>query len=122
MNEPVSYATAAGGVASYAAGQAIGTFLGAAPEAFALGLVGAFAVCAWQESFDQPRKTYAGIFLAMLVAGYGSPAAVATISHYFPFLSADLLLYAMPLAIGVLVPVIGPSGIRWLKGKVGGDK
>ncbi|HKF94121.1 MAG TPA: hypothetical protein VKB96_05880, partial [Gammaproteobacteria bacterium] len=78
MAEPITHAAAIGG-AAYVSGQTValyhnGQFMGAAPEAFILGLLGAFLVCAWQEGFDKPKKTYAGIGLAMLMAGYGSPA------------------------------------------------
>lgn len=124
MAEPISHAAIAGGLA-YAAGQSFalqhGQFLGAAPEAFVLGLIGAFAVCAWQDAFDKPRKTYAGIFLTMLIAGYGSPAVADAISHYFVFLTKENLFFILPLLIGVIVPILGPVGFTWAKKKWGSD-
>jgi uncharacterized membrane protein YeaQ/YmgE (transglycosylase-associated protein family) len=126
MAEPLSH-SAIIGLTAYTTGQTLAlhaqqnvpeaSFLlfGASPEAFILGLIGAFAVCAWQDDFDNPRKTYAGIFLAMLLAGVGSPAAATVVTNHVGYIKESQLLYILPLLIGVLVPVVGPSIFRWLK-------
>ena len=123
MAEPITHAAVIGG-AAYVSGQTVamyhdGMIMGAHPEAFILGLLGAFLVCAWQQGFDKPGKTYAGIGLAMLMAGYGSPAAAVAINHLLPFLTVESLFYIMPLVIGVIMPAGLPLAIRWATNKFG---
>lgn len=126
MSDPTTVANAAGGAAAYAVGQSValtssGLLLGARPEAFILGLVGAVAVCAWQELFDKTQKTYAAVFLSMLLAGYGSPVAANIIHQQLPYIDPESLFYLMPLLVGALVPVAAPVAFKYLRKTFGGE-
>lgn len=122
MNEPA--ATIVVNAAVTASTTAGGFFvMGASTNAIVLGFIGAFAATMWMGEFDQPKKTYGGIAVGMLLAGWGTPAATdfALAHEVISKISAENIKLLMPLVIGASIPLFGAPLVamlrRWLGAK-----
>ena len=112
------HATAAGAVAGSIIASPAGLY-GADPVALILGLIAATLVSFGMSEISSKPRAASAVCLAGLLAGFGSPTALASISSAYPILA--LTESAVPL-LGILIGALSPSLVpliiaaaqRWL--------
>lgn len=95
--------------------------LGAHADALIVGLIAAAFATFWLESVDSKIKSGSAVMLSSLLAGYGSPVAVAYASASVPAIAStgDVLRLLCAAVIGVLVTALLPASVNVFKKKIG---
>jgi hypothetical protein len=119
MSDPITNAAVVGVTTVTIAATVPATtyWLGAAPAAVILALVGALVAAMWQDDFNQPRKTWGGILFGMLIGGWATPAVLdLLVTHeYLNKISAENMLRFLPISLGAAVPLVGAPLLEKLR-------
>lgn len=99
-----------------------GSLFGAQIDALLLGMFSAIFVSIWLPTVNDRVKAAAAVGMSSLMAGYGSPVAVAWVASDQAALSAagSPLRLLMAIAIGAACPTVVPVAIARLQSVVGG--
>lgn len=99
-----------------------GSLLGAQLDALLLGMCSAIFASIMLPSVNDRTKAAAAVALSSLMAGYGSPVAVAWVASDQAALAASgsPLRLLMAIAIGAACPTVVPVAIARLQSVVGG--
>lgn len=99
-----------------------GSLFGAEIDALLLGMFAAIFVSIWLPTVNDRIKAAAAVALSSLMAGYGSPVAVAWVVSDQAALSSSgsPLRLLMAIAIGAACPTIVPVAIARMQSFVGG--
>lgn len=99
-----------------------GSLFGAEIDALLLGMFSAIFVSIWLPAVNDRVKAAAAVAMSSLMAGYGSPIAVAWVSSDQAALAAtgSPLRLLMAIAIGAACPTVVPVAIARLQSFVGG--
>lgn len=99
-----------------------GSLFGAEIDALLLGMFSAIFVSIWLPTVNNRVKAAAAVAMSSLMAGYGSPVAVAWVASDQAALAASgsPLRLLMAIAIGAACPTIVPLAIARLQTIVGG--
>lgn len=99
-----------------------GSLFGAQIDALLLGMFAAIFVSIWLPTVNDRIKAAAAVALSSLMAGYGSPVAVAWVASDQAALAASgsPLRLLMAIAIGAACPTVVPVAIARLQSVVGG--
>lgn len=99
-----------------------GSLFGAQLDALLLGMFSAIFVSIWLPTVNDRIKAAAAVAMSSLMAGYGSPVAVAWVASDQASLAASgsPLRLLMAIAIGAACPTVVPVAIARLQSVVGG--
>lgn len=99
-----------------------GSLFGAQIDALLLGMFSAIFVSIWLPTVNDRIKAAAAVAMSSLMAGYGSPVAVAWVASDQAALAAygSPLRLLMAIAIGAACPTVVPVAIARLQSVVGG--
>lgn len=99
-----------------------GSLFGAQIDALLLGMFAAIFVSIWLPTVNDRIKAAAAVAMSSLMAGYGSPVAVAWVASDQAALAASgsPLRLLMAIAIGAACPTVVPVAIARLQSVVGG--
>lgn len=99
-----------------------GSLFGAEIDALLLGMFSAIFVSIWLPTVNNRVKAAAAVAMSSLMAGYGSPVAVAWVASDQAALAASgsPLRLLMAIAIGAACPTVVPVAIARLQSVVGG--
>ena len=99
-----------------------GSLFGAEIDALLLGMCSAIFVSIWLPTVNDRVKAAAAVAMSSLMAGYGSPVAVAWVASDQAALAASgsPLRLLMAIAIGAACPTVVPVAIARLQSVVGG--
>lgn len=96
--------------------------MGAQVDALIVGLMAAVLATFWLEAVDSKPKAFGSVLLSSMLAGYGSPLAVAYSVSKVPEIAGtgDVLRLFCAALIGVMVTVLLPTAVNWAKSKIKG--
>ncbi len=99
-----------------------GSLFGAQLDALLIGMFSAIFVSIWLPTVNDRVKAAAAVAMSSLMAGYGSPVAVAWVASDQAALAASgsPLRLLMAIAIGAACPTVVPVAIARLQSVVGG--
>ena len=95
------------GIALGAAVSPVAILLGAHVDALVIGMMAAVFISFWLQSVDSKTKAVSAVLFASMMAGYGSPLAVAYVTTHAPELAsdADALRLFLAFALGAVSPL-----------------